>query len=200
MRTNMVRSYDTPKYKRICKICGKEFLAKHPKTEFCDECKEKRNKQGRQGTDTKKFKYSDRKCERCGAVYTPTSSRQKYCVECRSTVNKERDKSYVVHKSESEYISVCPCCGEEFTKTGNNQIYCLRCSSLENYRRIAFVNLPRVCCKCGKSVGLDNSNVHHKDHIHFNNDLQNLEIRCVKCHRIEHAIRDSKTGKIITNI
>lgn len=28
--------------------------------------------------------------------------------------------------------------------------------------------------------------VHHKDHNHFNNDVNNLELLCKRCHQIEH--------------
>ena len=46
--------------------------------------------------------------------------------------------------------------------------------------------LPQICNRCGSN---ENIEVHHKDKNPQNNDLDNLEIICRHCHRLEHISR-----------
>ena len=54
------------------------------------------------------------------------------------------------------------------------------------YRRIAFTNLPRKCDKCDYNAHIQLLEVHHIDRNRDNNDLSNLKILCVMCHRKHH--------------
>ena len=54
------------------------------------------------------------------------------------------------------------------------------------YRRIAFKNHPNKCNKCSYDEHFSLLDVHHIDKNHNNNDISNLEILCVMCHRKYH--------------
>ncbi len=41
----------------------------------------------------------------------------------------------------------------------------------------------KVCARCGISLTLENTDVHHKDGRRYNNNSDNLELLCKKCHR-----------------
>lgn len=43
--------------------------------------------------------------------------------------------------------------------------------------------LPQICNRCGSN---ENIEIHHKDLNPKNNNLDNLEILCRHCHRLEH--------------
>lgn len=65
-------------------------------------------------------------------------------------------------------------------------------SSAVNYRQLAFDAYDRRCVRCGYDVNELALDVHHKDHNHSNNDVQNLEILCCNCHMIEHRSRGQR--------
>ncbi len=53
-----------------------------------------------------------------------------------------------------------------------------------HYRNLAFRNLEHKCDKCGKTDC--KFEVHHRDENRENNELQNLQILCLSCHRRLH--------------
>ena len=53
------------------------------------------------------------------------------------------------------------------------------------YRQDAFQKLPNICARCAYSRDFRMIDVHHRDGNHNNNELANLEILCVWCHRLE---------------
>lgn len=61
------------------------------------------------------------------------------------------------------------------------------------YRAAALRNYPNICNSCGYDTIPDILEVHHKDHNHTNNSLENLEILCPRCHAEHHF--NTKTGK-----
>jgi 5-methylcytosine-specific restriction endonuclease McrA len=54
------------------------------------------------------------------------------------------------------------------------------------YRALALAMLPQKCNRCAYEQHPEILQVHHRDHDHHNNDLENLEILCPNCHVIEH--------------
>lgn len=57
------------------------------------------------------------------------------------------------------------------------------------YRKKALLMNGSVCSECGFEKNLE---VHHVDKDRTNNNLENLEVLCLKCHRKRHPIfRDS---------
>ena len=55
------------------------------------------------------------------------------------------------------------------------------------YSKKGFENLPNICNRCKGNINLL---VHHIDHNRSNNELNNLEILCKKCHQAHHTRRD----------
>jgi hypothetical protein len=54
------------------------------------------------------------------------------------------------------------------------------------YRRIAFINKPKICERCGFNDHEAAIIVHHKDRNRMNDSIENLEVLCANCHAIEH--------------
>jgi 5-methylcytosine-specific restriction endonuclease McrA len=52
----------------------------------------------------------------------------------------------------------------------------------DSYRGIALVNKEHKCEICNEILDIVDIHVHHKDENRKNNDLNNLQILCVKCH------------------
>lgn len=66
--------------KKICDICGKEFVG-NGTTSKCPDCRLKI--QHDNGTVKDRLVGTIDKCEMCGKEYTVTASKQKYCAECQ---------------------------------------------------------------------------------------------------------------------
>ena len=179
----------------ICINCGSKFIANSYRARYCPACnphlKENRFKTHRDKPLQRKPKI----CEWCNKSFIPRSPNVRFCDDCK----KELRRLHFLRKP----ILKCKCCGGYYIPTGNNQKRCEFCGfkqmSAGNHRTIAFENFPHICNRCGKSVTLTTSHVHHKDRNPKNNTLDNLEILCTSCHRHEHMVRDPQTGKIITN-
>lgn len=58
-----------------------------------------------------------------------------------------------------------------------------------NYRRNALDNNEKECNRCGYNEYLEILEVHHKDYDRNNNHIDNLEVLCPNCHKIEHFIK-----------
>ena len=170
-------------------------MTKVPNTKYCSKCNPKLKENRFKTHHDKPLQYKPKICERCQKSFIPTGSTVKYCNECKIELKR-------LHNLRKPILR-CPCCGGWYIRKGNNQKRCEFCRfkqmSENNHRTIAFENFPHVCNRCGKPVTLTTSQVHHKDRNKKNNTLYNLEILCVKCHRLEHVVRDLKTGKIVTN-
>lgn len=64
------------------------------------------------------------------------------------------------------------------------------------YRSVAFRNYPPICNHCGWDEYPDVLIVHHLDRDRSNNNPENLEILCSRCHDIEHFLaKDGKWGR-----
>lgn len=189
---NMIRA--TKLYDKTCAVCGEHFIAKVSSAKYCQSCREELRRNRFKTHRTKPHKPKDKACKKCGEIFSPRANNVKYCDSCKQVL---KDSKYL-----RKPFLKCEICGELYIKTGNNQKKCLDCQRRQlykgRYRAIAFKNLPHVCNRCGKKVTIGTSNVHHKDRNRKNNDLQNLEILCRSCHRVEHIVR-GKDGKIITN-
>lgn len=62
------------------------------------------------------------------------------------------------------------------------------------FRKRAFSHYPHECNRCKR---VNNLTVHHQDRNRLNNNLDNLEILCKRCHQALHCKRDLITGKYI---
>lgn len=104
------------------------------------------------------------------------------------------------------YNNICIRCNEEFLGAFPKSKICKSCTyrgqprgedhwnykdgsytyeTIRNELRISI----RYCERCKKDLIDAEHNfwaVHHIDHNHYNNDINNLELLCKRCHQIEH--------------
>lgn len=59
-------------------------------------------------------------------------------------------------------------------------------TSLSSYRTLAIRTYGAKCQRCDYDAHEAAIAVHHKDHNHSNNSIDNLEVLCWNCHAIEH--------------
>ena len=120
-----------------------------------------------------------RVCIKCGNVITNKRKGLKFCsARCRNNYN-----SYQYHLKRGRYK--CPGVGSGGNQLReNNHQYK---NGIGSYRKIAFSFKEAICERCGDKNYLL---VHHKDSNRSNNELQNLEILCKKCHQKHHEHRD----------
>lgn len=77
-------------------------------------------------------------------------------------------------------------------------------TSENNYRAIAFRNLPHCCNRCGYQKVIGVLQVHHIDRDKTNSNILNLEILCPTCHMEEHyrekdgLWKQTKTKRVVT--
>lgn len=147
------------------------------------------------GHNRRLYKY---KCKQCGSeFYRPKHLKNKYC-------------SYkCVHLSQTTRIEVtCDYCGKNYEKQlhrlRDKNFCCRRCkdasqvgsvrpeiyvNGISSYRAKALSFYGEKCLRCGFSGNIDMLHVHHIDSDRTNNNMNNLEILCVTCHKKEHRRR-----------
>jgi hypothetical protein len=70
-------------------------------------------------------------------------------------------------------------------------------TGIGSYSKKVFDAFDNSCKRCG-STDKSRLLVHHVDHDRTNNELNNLEILCKKCHQSHHYTRDEITGRFIS--
>lgn len=128
----------------------------------------------------------DKVCSRCKTVYSPRGTSQKYCETCIPIILKENSDRHRLNKG----IPVGIGSGNSQGRGEGHHTYK---TGIGGYRDKVKASKPAYCERC--SVSIDYSNtykwcVHHKDHNRHNNQLDNLELLCKRCHQIEHRCMD----------
>lgn len=127
-------------------------------------------------------KIEEFKCLDCGQYVIRTGNRQLFCKECRRIRDNQRCRNYRArtfiprgYNQKREKNNAWKNGSGWFTAWGKNFNNCNRCNS------------SKYLC------------VHHKDRNRKNNEFNNLEILCKKCHQIEHGILSNrdKFGRFI---
>lgn len=138
-----------------------------------------------------------KKCEYCGNAYTARSGRAKYCSDCRKQVGRDQALAYYYEHREqrSEYVKQYN--AEYFA--GKRRGYHQQGSSNNHWRGGAQCGwydrfMKDACERCGSTELLL---VHHRDRNRSNNDLENLETLCKRCHQIEHRCWENFTKGIV---
>lgn len=123
--------------------------------------------------------------------------RQGVCIKCNNVItNKRKGLKFCSPKCRNAYNAYQWCLkNNKFKKPGvgsggnqegeNNHMYK---TGIGIYNKKAFANLPNICNRC---KSLKNLLVHHKDENRSNNELDNLEILCKRCHQQHHETRDN---------
>lgn len=166
-----------------CLQCQQEFNASLRElnrgyAKFCSlSCSTKFNKQ----IENSK-KLPNASCAECGMVFYVTETR------------RLRSKSGLlfctrVCKNKAQRI-------ESNAKAFLPAHYGTGCSS-RAYRRIAFSTYPSQCNRCCWNEIRSVLHVHHMDRNRKNNNADNLEILCPRCHEVEHYnARDGMHSKV----
>jgi hypothetical protein len=132
-------------------------------------------------------------CKMCGCAFLGSGPAAVYCEGCKiQAVADQRERTRV---STAERRARTGRIKKPGVGKGGN---CSRGEEHHSYKHGWFIadrlrpekkESQRYCERCGKDL-IDANRwmwvVHHKDHNHFNNDLQNLELLCNRCHQIEH--------------
>lgn len=124
-------------------------------------------------------------------------TRQRVCIKCNNVItNPRKGLKYCSSKCRNSYISYQwrikkgiikkPGVGSGGNQEGKaNHMYK---NGIGIFHKLAFSEKEHVCERCESK---ENLLVHHKDHNRSNNELQNLEILCKKCHQKHHETRDN---------
>jgi len=119
-------------------------------------------------------------CKKCKLPFILTGNNQQYCLFCKE--DRARERGRLRYKN----TRVTPVKKERLVgknhpgfKTGVGRSY---------YCKLAFSTYGKICCLCG---GLQNLCVHHKDENRFNNEVENLEVICRRCHAKKHNLHKS---------
>ncbi len=158
---------------RTCKICKKIFIEKENSKKVC--CSKKC------GFENMRVEKVEEVCLSCGSVfYKYETNNQKFCsAQCNS--------KYI---SEFNIVSACKMCGKEIKIKhlyNNHEHFCgTTCKKQysvinrkKDYRNKAYIAYGKICSRCNS---VKNLLVHHKDSNRLNNNIENLEVLCRKCH------------------
>lgn len=173
-----------------CKRCSTEYVTKSKAAKYCEDCKilNKKEDAARRYQRNKKGEDLIKHCLDCGIkidiVNKPNTKR---CKECSLKASKISHKKYGdIYREEKlgQKVGV---------GSGNNQGEHTTHHSYKNgtgsYRTVGKKYLGQFCNRCNVNINFEKRGmfaIHHKDHDRKNNDLNNLELLCKRCHQLEH--------------
>ncbi len=124
-------------------------------------------------------------CKNCGIEFEIKGPASKYCSKCGEVKKKESQK-----RGADKYRAKFQKMG---VGSGNNQgrgkTHHSYKTGIGTFRWLAQENKEPFCERCKCELDFSNSYkwcVHHKDHNRHNNELENLELLCKRCHQLEH--------------
>lgn len=136
-------------------------------------------------------------CAQCGRETVRNSNRQKYCSDCSKYLARARAlEKYYEKADNSEYRER----NREYCRAyyrGERRGYNQKGENNNNWKGGAgyYQQFRGSCCeRCGSTEFLV---VHHRDHNHYNNSLENLETLCKSCHQVEHEVWKNFTKGIV---
>lgn len=153
-------------------------------------------------------------CKQCGTVFEARPAdlirgHAKFCsLSCSNTARAEKQTPNTVcagcsvefyrpkHDKRSSRSGLYFCCRECKDKAqrigGLKEIQPNHYGT--GYKVKAWALLPHYCNRCFYNEYVEILCVHHKDHNHCNNEIDNLELLCPNCHAIEHLVINKSFG------
>lgn len=162
--------YISPSYERVCKYCGKEFIAHYKGKVFCSKkCKDISSKLNRGIKCNINTEPYHKECIICGKEFDSFRESQKTCShECSLIRNKIRDNQ---RRRIQKIQKTCDICGKTFFTNHDSQMTCGSDKCKSEYRRIAHKKRnerakankkPRLityeireCVECGELFTID---------------------------------------------
>lgn len=155
-------------------------------------------------------KFNDKQCIICNNTYTPLGSSSKYCTkECSDIAVRQKQPEYSRRYLEKKGVNVGVGSGG-MTKSGMENPNYKNGIGIFAKMRSEIRNNVRYCERCSKDLKYASKYhwcVHHKDHDRTNNNMDNFELLCKRCHQVEHnclsalegvetkIVRDKRTGR-----
>ena len=160
------------------------------------------------------------KCDGCNKDFECSTRKFNYNKKSGLKIFCSTECYYQYKREKTSIKTDCANCGKKIIKpksslnkslTGN--LYCSRsCSATKNnslfkkwknhpnykdgisaYRKIKFDSVKKIECEICKFDNILALEIHHKDRNRNNNDLNNLQVLCCNCHKIEHRLKTQKT-------
>jgi hypothetical protein len=165
---------------------------------LCDNCRKLRRIKRLELANKKKHKCigKEKSCKECSNIFLTKGPASLYCDICapiilKSKIKLSRDKTNI-----SKGIKIGIGSGNFFGKYNKNH------PSYKNgitwYRDLILNTGLNTCQRCMEVIDFSNSHkwcVHHIDHNRANNNVNNLELLCKKCHQLEHNCIDNLPNK-----
>lgn len=152
-------------YKKNCKICNKEFIAKSKKALYCStKCLSK--------SQQLKKEQKIRSCKHCGKIFIVNKYNKKYCSnEClKAEINKNCRELHILQRNELfnnnsiegyDYV-ICPICKQKFKQITNIHFSIHGINTIEEiYKK--FPNIQLTCNKLIETNLLGNNNPMSKE-------------------------------------
>lgn len=136
-------------------------------------------------------KFKPKNCKYCGVEYQPTGSCSKFC--CKEHQYKWQDENGIRKEYRDRAHAKMGMCvgigsGGLTGKGSKNQNYKHGYWAFKNYAK-ELRNLGVPCNRCAidlRTTGKAGYVGHHIDHDPTNNNLNNMELLCRKCHAMHH--------------
>lgn len=161
----------------VCLVCDGPIIGRQKTAKYCStECRKVDRRKAQQNSTCLK-------CE--NQIPENKNANAKFCsAGCRNNYNTY--KYAIKNRIES------PGVGSGGNQWGekNHQYK----NGIGTFSKEAFRLLPNQCNRCSSNERLL---VHHKDHDRTNNNINNLEILCKRCHQHHHCTRD-ENGKFVS--
>ena len=179
------------KYKE-CLDCGTQD--KKETWSLCSVCRKKRRIKRLELANANKHKTIGKEipCRNCGSLFKTKGPASLYCEVCGPNIRKEKDKQLYDKYNKAKGVKVGIGSGNYYGRFNKNHPSYK--TGVSWYRDLVLRNKPHFCERCSCEIDFSNSYkwcVHHKNHDRTNNNLDNLELLCKRCHQLEHNCTDN---------
>lgn len=172
-----------------CHRCSKELTTKEPLKgplkKYCDECRVqvKRDRYYTYKTGIKPVSV----CDSCGVEIDKTGTPAKrYCLNCAEPIKKKKIRQSIDKYREKKGVQVGVGSGNTQGSGKEHRAYK---TGIALYKQTVKERGDSHCNRCKAEIDFSshyNWVVHHIDHNRSNNNADNLELLCKKCHQREH--------------